>query len=162
MKRVLITGMSGTGKTTLIEALTVRGHKAVDTDADWPHWLRPLSDSAVAAGDEREWVWREDLLQELLSTEDAEVLFVSGCVSNQGQFYDRFDHIVLLTAPREIMLQRLARRDNNPFGKQPEELARILSDLEAIEPLLRHVASVEIDTSAPLDEVVASVLRLVD
>lgn len=32
MKRVLITGMSGTGKSTVVAALAARGHKAVDAD----------------------------------------------------------------------------------------------------------------------------------
>jgi hypothetical protein len=32
MKRVLLTGMSGTGKSTVINELAARGYKAVDTD----------------------------------------------------------------------------------------------------------------------------------
>jgi predicted ATPase len=32
MKRVLLTGMSGTGKSTVIKELAARGYKAVDTD----------------------------------------------------------------------------------------------------------------------------------
>jgi hypothetical protein len=32
MKRVLLTGMSGTGKSTVINELSARGYKAVDTD----------------------------------------------------------------------------------------------------------------------------------
>ncbi len=34
MKCVLLTGMSGTGKSTVIEELAARGYKAVDADAD--------------------------------------------------------------------------------------------------------------------------------
>ncbi len=35
MKRVLLTGMSGTGKTSVIRALAARGFRAVDTDDGW-------------------------------------------------------------------------------------------------------------------------------
>ncbi len=35
---------------------------------------------------DRDWVWREDRIQELLSVEDADVLFLSGCASNMGKF----------------------------------------------------------------------------
>ena len=72
MKRVLLTGMSGTGKSSVIEALAARGYKAVDTDDGW---CEPLAD-----GRQR---WREDAIEQLLAVEDAEVLFVAGCEENQ-------------------------------------------------------------------------------
>ena len=34
---VLVTGMSGTGKSTMLEALGRRGHRVIDTDA--PGWI---------------------------------------------------------------------------------------------------------------------------
>ena len=162
VKRVLLTGMSGTGKSTVIEELAARGYKAVDTDynglcelVDVPHDQR----TGLAPG--QDWVWREDRIQDLLSTDDAEVLFLSGCAPNQGKFYPQFDHIVLLTAPAHVIVERLATRTNNPYGKRPEEVARVLDLLQTIEPPLRSGAGHVVDTSAPLTQVVAKVLRLV-
>jgi shikimate kinase len=151
VKRVLLTGMSGTGKSSVVQALAARGYKAVDTDDGWSE---PLPD-----GRQR---WREDAIARLLDTEDADVLFLAGCEENQAQFHPRFDHIVLLSAPIETLLERLETRTENPYGKSPEELRRILDDLEHVEPLLRRIADHEVRTTAPLDEVVANVLRLVD
>jgi hypothetical protein len=108
-----------------------------------------------------EWVWQEDRVRDLLASVDGEALFVSGCASNQGKFYDRFDHIVLLTAPASLIVDRLATRTNNPFGKRPEELARVLDDLEVIEPTLRRGATLELDTSVSVDLLVEELLRLV-
>jgi len=163
MKRVLITGMSGTGKSTLVGELAARGYKCVD--ADYDGWSELRSMGTVPGGSqsapEQEWVWREDRMQELLSTEDAEVLFVSGCASNQVKFHPRFDHIVLLSAPVPLMVERLTTRTTNPFGKNPDELGRVLEDQRIVEPMLRRVAGLEVDTSAPLDQVVATVLRFV-
>ena len=65
------------------------------------------------------------------------------------------------SAPTPVIVERLATRTNNPYGKHPEDLARILGDIETVEPLLRRGASVEIDTSAPLERVVETILRLV-
>jgi dephospho-CoA kinase len=151
VKRVLLTGMSGTGKSSVVRALAARGYKAVDTDDGWSE---PLPDGRQQ--------WREDAIDRLLDTEDADVLFVAGCEENQAQFHPRFDHIVLLSAPVETLLERVATRTGNPYGKSAEELSRILDDLENVEPLLRRVADHEIRTTAPLDEIVEDVLRLVD
>jgi dephospho-CoA kinase len=151
VKRVLLTGMSGTGKSSVVRELVARGYKAVDTDDGW----------SESQPDGRQ-LWREDAIEELLSTEDAEVLFVAGCEENQTKFHEQFDQIVLLSAPVEILTARLATRGNNPYGKEPEELRRFLDDVETVEPLLRRIATYEVETTMPLNDVVATILRLVD
>lgn len=162
MKRVLLTGMSGTGKSTVITALAARGYKAVDTDDNgFSELVSVPEDEPTGLDPGQDWVWREDRIQDLLATEDADVLFLSGCAPNQGTFYPRFDHIVLLSAPAHVIVERLATRTTNPYGKRPEEIARTLEMLRTVEPLLRRGAGHEIDTSMPLDQVVATLLRLV-
>lgn len=149
VQRVLLTGMSGTGKSSVIEALAARGYKAVDTDDGW---CEPLPD-----GRQR---WREDAIEQLLTIEDADVLFVAGCEENQVRFHPWFDVIILLSAPAEILAERLASRTGNPYGKTPGELQRVLDDLQAVEPLLRKAADHEIRTTMPLRDVITAVLRL--
>jgi dephospho-CoA kinase len=163
MKRILLTGMSGVGKSTVIRQLKAQDHRAVDLDdPEWSEW----SDSADTEGPSpllpgQDWVWREDRVADLLACDDADVLFVSGCASNQGHFHDQFDAIVLLSAPDSVMVQRLTSRATNAYGTHPAEVARSLQFKETIEPRLRSVASVEIDTTAPLADVVRAVLELV-
>ncbi|WP_372405454.1 hypothetical protein [Streptomyces luteireticuli] len=83
-----------------------------------------------------------------------EPLFIAGTVWNQDTFSPRFDEIVLFSAPLEVMLERIAARDTNPFGKTAEQRERIVADTAEAEPLLRSSATVEIDTRRPLAEVV--------
>jgi shikimate kinase len=151
VKRVLLTGMSGTGKSSVVRELAARGFKAVDTDDGWSE---PLPD-----GRQR---WREDAIEALLATEDTDVLLVAGCEENQARFHAQFDDVVLLSAPLEVLMERLAGRTGNLYGKAPEELSRIVGDVEAVEPLLRRVADHEVRTTIPLNEVVTAILRLVD
>lgn len=164
MKRILLTGMSGTGKSTIIVELAARGYKAVDADCDeYSEWVE-VSEETSALGPpvdmDRDWVWREDRIQRLLSIEDADVLFLGGCAENMGKFLPQFDHVVLLSAPADVIAERLHARTTNQYGKHPDELARVLSLVETVEPLLRRVASHEIDTCASVEDITATVLRL--
>lgn len=152
VKRILLTGMSGTGKSTVIGELAARGYTAIDMDD-------PACSEYAPDGD---WVWREDYVRNLLALDDGEVLFVSGCATNQVKFYPQFDEIVLLSAPAAVLIERLATRTTNQYGKHPDELAAVLGYLDTVEPLLRRGADYEIDTTAPLDHVVATILQIVN
>jgi shikimate kinase len=155
VKRILVTGMSGTGKSTVLAGLARRGHRVVDTDYDGWSENVPLPD-----GSGREQLWREDLMSALLAQDSDGPLFVSGCASNQSTFYDRFDAVVLLTAPTDVLLERLATRTTNPFGKDPAERDRILKDVATVEPWLRRTATVELSTERPVQDVVEAVEAL--
>jgi shikimate kinase len=154
--------MSGVGKSTVIGELAARGYRAIDTDYGGLSQLVSVPDDEPTGLDPgQDWVWREDRIQDLLSTDDADVLFLGGTSPNQGKFYPQFDHVVLLTAPARVIVERLAMRANNPYGKRPEEVARVLGLVQTVEPMLRRSAEHVVDTSVPLDRVVEKVLRLV-
>jgi dephospho-CoA kinase len=148
MSKVLVTGMSGTGKSAALQLLGEQGHRVVDTDTDeWSRWVR-LPDGSP------DWIWREDVLAPLLAGHRDGHLFVAGCKTNQGQFYSYFDQIVLLSAPADVLLARVAARTTNPYGKRPDQRAEILRYLAEVEPLLRASSTAEIDATAPLPQVV--------
>ncbi len=151
MRRILVTGMSGTGKSTVLAQLQRLGFEVVDTD-----------DGGYTEWSEREggYVWREDRVAELLSREFGNALYVSGTVSNQGRFYPRFDAVVLLTAPADVLLDRIDNRTTNPYGKTVEERELILSDLAEVEPLLRAGCTHEIDATQSVEDVVAELVAI--
>jgi shikimate kinase len=147
MTVVLVTGMSGTGKSTALAELSRRGHRVVDTDDDgWSEEV-PTPDGGV------EQLWREDRIEALLDRHRDGVLFISGCVANQGVFYPRFAAVVLLSVPVDVLLERIGSRTTSQFGKADEERERILGDLRVVEPLLRRTATAEIDTRRPVSKV---------
>lgn len=165
MARVLITGISGTGKSTLINELKFRGYKAIDFDTgEWSEWVpyKPIPNIPEPKEPDKEWVWRTDRVHELLTRDEADHLFVSGTASNMSEFFKYFDHIVLLSAPKPVIKERLASRTNNDFGKHPGELHTILSHIDTVEPLLRKRSTLEITTTVPLKEVIMAVLELVE
>jgi dephospho-CoA kinase len=137
--RVLITGMSGTGKSTLLHVLAERGHLTVDTDYDG--WT--LADGR----------WDAIRMSELLDREPDVV--VAGTVDNQGDFYDRFDHVVLLSAPLDVLIERVSARITNPYGRTAGEQAEIAQYVQTVEPLLRKTATIELDGQASVNELAA-------
>ena len=150
-----MTGMSGTGKSASLEMLSSRGHHTVDTDSDeWCIWVTQSDGSP-------DWIWREEAVGTLLDQHESGQLFVAGCKTNQGTFYSRFDHVALLSVPAEILLARVTNRSSNPYGRSFEEQAEILRYLSEVEPLLRATATIEIDATAPLTEVVDQLEHLV-
>jgi shikimate kinase len=138
MKRVFITGMSGTGKSSVIEALHSRGFTAIDTD--YGDWCEPS-----LVGDNLEMIWREERMYQLLRAPLTSSLFVSGCYSNQGKFYSYFDVKILFNAPIEVILERVAHRTTNSYGKSEKERDEIRSNFKHILPLLRESADFEVD-----------------
>ncbi len=143
--------MSGVGKSTALAELEKRGFEVVDTDEDgWSVW------SDADGG----YVWQEDRIREVLSREEGPSLYVSGTVSNQGRFYPRFDAVVLLSAPADVLLRRIDARTTNDYGKSVEERDLFLRHLEEVEPLLRATCTHEIDATQPVDAVVEQLVAI--
>lgn len=87
-------------------------------------------------------------------------LVVSGTVENQGRFYDRFDHVVLLSAPAEVILERVRVRTSNAYGSTQEDRTEILHNLDSFEPVLRATATLELDATRPLVEIADAIESL--
>ena len=136
MARVLVTGMSGTGKSTVLAELSRRGHRTVDTDYDG--WVLPGG------------TWDRQRMDRLLAAERD--LVVSGTVEDQGRFYDRFEHVVLISAPLDVLIERVAGRTNNPYGRTAAQRAEIAGYVRTVEPLLRRGATLELDGQRPVSE----------
>ena len=77
-----------------------------------------------------------------------------------GPLLSRFDAVVLLSAPAEILLDRIAGRTTNDYGKTDEERELILAHVAEVEPLLRATCTHEVDAARPLDEVVEELVAI--
>lgn len=147
---VFITGMSGVGKTAVISGLRNRGITCIDMDE--PGWSYMDADGYQH--------WNVKRLGKAMEKTVDEELFVSGCAEEQAGLYHKFRIIILLSAPREIVLDRIRSRTENSFGQNPAEMEHILSDLENIGPHLREKCTYEISTTMPVKDVVDRILEL--
>jgi dephospho-CoA kinase len=128
--------MSGAGKSSVLEILASRGHITVDTDYDG--WT-------LANG-----LWDTERMRELLLRSPD--IAVSAAVENQGELYALFDHVVLLSAPVEVYLERVRNRTKNPYGTTPEQQEEIRVYARDVEPLMRTGATCELDAQRPLSD----------
>src|SRR3954449_12557691 len=112
--RALLTGMSGAGKSPLVRGLRRRGHAAYDADGDG--FSEPRGDGR--------WGWRAALVADLVANHPDGPLLFAGCSEEQVAL--PFDYRVLLTGPRDVLVDRLRTRTGNAYGRYPGELAHVL------------------------------------
>ena len=148
--RVLVTGMSGTGKSALVHELRNRGHEAYDADEDG--FSEPRGDGR--------WGWRAEMVAELLARGPDRLVFFAGCSEEQAEL--PFDYRVLLTAPTSVLEQRLRTRTGNTYGRDTAELEQVLADLEEVEPLLRRSADLVLATTTPPPQLADALLERID
>jgi dephospho-CoA kinase len=146
--RVLLTGMSGAGKSTLVRELRRRGFTAHDADDDG--FSEPRGDGR--------WGWRVDRVADVLEqgVAAADLVFFAGCSEEQVAL--PFDRRVLLTAPAEILVQRLMTRTTNDYGRSAAQRAQVLADLADVEPRLRRSADLILVTTEPTARIADALL----
>jgi broad-specificity NMP kinase len=171
VRLVLVSGISGSGKTSVCAALRERGHVAVE--ADWEgycHWVDRSTGAVVTdppypvpPGWIKRFGWLIDSerLQSLAEASTASIAFVCGHAENAEDVAPLFDRIVCLVIDEDTLRHRLATRTNNAFGKNPDELEVAVHRNAEVVAELQALGAVTIDAVRPLHEVVDDVLAAV-
>ena len=167
MKKLYITGVSGTGKTTVAKALNKRGVYAFDIDsiAGLCHWENKETGekSDWFSGIGADWVkahsWICDLrmLKGLLDEQKRDVV-VLGLASNQDEYFHLFDKIFLLQTTKETFIERILKRGDNDFGKDPSEQEIILGYYKDFEKSLLAKGAIPINAENSIDVVVQKII----
>lgn len=150
MSRILLTGMSGVGKSTVLRALSSPDTICVDLDES-PWMVKDSCERRITVSELVSWI--ED--------QNARNVILAGCESNQGELYPHLDDVIVLTAPLEVMRTRILERAN-PYGKSEDEWQQIEKDVLNVEPLLKEHCSYVYDTEKPLTEVLEEIRQFLD
>jgi broad-specificity NMP kinase len=160
MAAYLITGESGTGKSSVAAELRRRGYLAYDGDATLAYHAdattgQPITEKLDSYA-KTDWLWKPARLRELLDTESD--VFLTGGASNQREFYPLFARIFILTINATTLTQRLQNRRPGDYGMHPAELQEILRTFEGF--VLRTIedGAIPIDATLPLTAVVDEIL----
>jgi broad-specificity NMP kinase len=164
----LITGISGTGKTTVLFELQKHGYAVIDLDTTgicrWKNKETQEFTEYGETGRDYEWLtqhgWYCDidkLKQLLFSTREEKDVFVAGIAENIEELVTEFDKVFIFTAPDSIVKERLDARTNNHFAKKEEEQNFVL---EHSKELLKKIKDfMEVDASRSPSEIAESLLN---
>jgi dephospho-CoA kinase len=166
MKKVFITGISGTGKTAIAEALKKKGVNAFDMDMyDLCCWMNKLDGKKVdyeakldkAFIDSHIWVCDIELLKKMLDTENTVVML--GHPENTEEILPLFDKFILLQCNPETFLKRILERKDNDFGKDETAQQHLIGTYKKFESDMLKLGAQSLNVEASLDEVVNSIIN---
>jgi broad-specificity NMP kinase len=123
----LITGWSGTGKSTLCQELLSRDIDAIDTDAatglcGWVDIETGINYGRECPEDfsslKYDWRWDSEALQKALLNHPS--AFFCGNANNAFDFYCLFERVFILDLPEHTQRSRMMSRTEHDFGQDKE------------------------------------------
>jgi adenylate kinase family enzyme len=168
-KSILITGITGSGKSSLCSELRKRGYKAYDIenmhnlfnmvhkktgkiadkyDKDNLEWVK-----------QHDWICDKNKLQELVRKNAKGIVFYCGTASNLDELLFLFDKIFLLKVSPEILRERLNTRKSNDFGRTPEVQEWVLEWKDWWENHMHEKGAININANRDLQEVVNNIVK---
>jgi dephospho-CoA kinase len=172
MKVFYITGMPGTGKSTVIEKLSERGAFSVDADSvkGLTHWINKNTKEKVEwhHGMSADWykkhqyICYKEKLVDLINKSPKDIVVVAGLFNNRLELWDLFDKVFLLQCDEKTFFKRIIERENHDFGKHPLEKENILSWYKNFEREVSEEGAIPINTDCPLAEVVEEIYKYIE
>ncbi|MDO8594596.1 MAG: AAA family ATPase [bacterium] len=162
--KIYITGLSGTGKTSIVEALLKKGIRAIDIDDDLGHWENKHTNEHTEwhPGKDDEWhrkhTWLCDVESLKKRLAETEHVVVVGSADNQSDYVTLFDKVFVLRCRPEVFLARIQERTTNDFGKLPPEQRRLLTWQRTFETEMVQKGAIPLDAERPLEKVVEDIL----
>ena len=171
MPLFLITGLPGSGKSTVCVGLKARGYESYDGDEDrLAKWYDNETGLAVEVGIEEctpEFLrtHSRDISRETVKRLAAEAgdkpVFLCGDPENEEELRDLFTEIFALVADDKTLKRRIAMRTNNEWGKRPHELAYSLALREKSYDNYRKFGYVTLDSTQPPESIINQILETV-
>lgn len=168
MKKIYITGISGTGKTTVAEELNKKNIYSISIDEtpDLCFWVNKKTGDKVGYEeilnkefiDSHSWVCDVEYLKKLMDKE-GKLVVVLGIASNQKNYLNLFDKVLLLQCNPKTFIKRIEERSNNDFGKDKTAQESILAWYKNFEDEMIEKGAISIDTEKPIEEVVEHVIK---
>jgi shikimate kinase len=166
-----VIGVAGTGKSYLVEKMKRLKLNAVDVDQGFATFVNVNGNGVEynPNGGAKWWkshyyVLKPGMLEELLGRNKTLYLFgdVGGQTGRKNGLLDvahLFDRVYYLHAPVGLIEQRLAKRTDNPFGKNPEEIEGVAKHKAKLDGIAKRKNLVIIDATLPTERIIEILTR---
>ena len=170
--KVLLTGIAGTGKSTIVSVLNERGIFSLDLH-DIPglfFWQNKETKERVeyTPVESREWFDTVDRLcdipklKEILSQYKDIVMAGTAGGSNQEEFLSLFDKIILLQANPQTLVNRMKTRINKSgYGKTKAEQDDNTEWQKDFDPKILSYGAIPVSTEGELNDIVDKIIVLI-
>lgn len=173
MSLVYVTGLSGSGKSAVLRELKKQGCESHGVDEEgYADWIDretgaivpfPHNDPSLDIHDwckEHRWVLSQERISNLKKQADDKnkTVFLLGTAEGEDKVWHFFDKVIALSVDEATISSRIKSRQDNHFGKDPEEMAAILGWLESFDKTYRGFGAAVIDATKPLEQVVNEVV----
>ncbi len=166
---VYITGIAGTGKSTVRAELDRRGYEAHEVDGEFADFFHTetgerstshtLAERTPEWRKHHDWIFMEEPLKRLQQHSQNHLVFLCGMTYDERNYWNIFEKTFALVLNDETLEQRLRGRTGNAWGGSPHELAESLALNEAQNEEYRRLGATIIDAAQPLDDIVDEILR---
>jgi len=167
-KSVLITAVSGTGKTTVCKALNELGCDAVDIEsvAGLYELVNEKTGEVVPGNLEQisegiDWNCNKSRLKKLVESQKSDVTFYCGGMSNTFDVWDAFDLVIMLTISDEATVRRLSTRQSGEFGSSKVNRDWVLSWKHSFEKRLLNDGAIPVNAEGDPQEVAKLIMNAV-
>lgn len=169
--KTLLTGVAGTGKSTIVKKLNERGIFSIDLH-DIPglfFWQNKETKEKVqyTPGRPKEWFDTVDRLcdinklKELLNQQASIVMAGTTGGSNQKEFLSVFDKVILLQANSDTIIYRMQTRTNKSgYGKTEAEQRDNIEWQKEFDQQIISNGAIPVSTEGAIDDVVKKIIEM--
>ncbi len=162
---VLVTAVSGSGKSTVCEALQDLGYNAIDIESvSGLYELVDEKTGKVLPGDLEQisdgvdWNCNKTKLIELMSAQTTDLAFYCGGMSNTDDIWDAFKSVIILIASDRTTQKRLLTRKAGEFGSTQENRDWVLSWKHDLEDRWLKMGGIQINAEHDPNKVAKAII----
>jgi len=167
-KSILITGVAGSGKSSVCRELNNLGYKAYDIEGIDGLFAMVDKKTGIVAKNydndnlesvkQHDWICDKKKLQQLIENNTNGIVFCCGIASNLDNLLHLFDIIFLLKVSSKIIRKRLNTRKSKEYGNTTEVQEQIISWKDWWETHIIEKGAISINANLNIQKVTRDIL----